>query len=93
VRIFADWEILKLFTWDETKSENPPNNATNPIELFAASARLQMKELMDMTAEILMEKVNPDNAPEIIILCKKYGNDQLRKKAFNELKKDYTDDE
>jgi regulator of replication initiation timing len=74
-------------------SKNPPNNATNPIELFAASARLQMKELMDMTAEILMEKVNPDNAPEIIILCKKYGNDQLRKKAFNELKKDYTDDE
>jgi chromosome segregation ATPase len=74
-------------------SKNPPNNATNFIELFAASARLQMKELMDMTAEILMEKVSPDNAPEIIILCKKYDHDHLRKKAFNELKKDYTDDE
>jgi regulator of replication initiation timing len=74
------------------QSKSPPNNATNLIELFAASARLQMKELMDSTAEILMEKVTPDNAPEIIILCKKYGHEELRKKAFIELKKSFGDD-
>jgi hypothetical protein len=73
-------------------SKNPPNNATNLTELFAASARLQMKELMDKTSEILMEKVTPDNAAEIIILCKKYGHEELRKKAFIELKKSFGDD-
>jgi hypothetical protein len=74
-------------------SKNRPNNTTNLIELFAASARLQMKDLMDMTAEILMEKITPDNAPETIILCKKYKHDQLSKKAFKELKKNFPDDE
>jgi Leucine-rich repeat (LRR) protein len=73
-------------------SKNPPNNATNLTELFAASARLQMKELKDMTAEILMEKVTPNNAADIIKLCQKYKHVELSKKAFNELKKNFPDE-
>jgi hypothetical protein len=73
-------------------NKRPPNNATNLTELFAASARLQMKELMDKTSEILMEKVTPDNAAEIIILCQKFGHEELRKKACIELKKTFPDD-
>jgi hypothetical protein len=72
-------------------SKNPPNNATNLLELFAASGRLQMKELMDATAKILIEKVTPDNAPDIIKLCNKYAHEELGKKAFNELKKKFQD--
>jgi hypothetical protein len=74
-------------------SKNPPNNDPNLTELFAASARLQMKELMDMTARILMKKVTPDNASDIIKLCNKYKHGELSKKAFNDLKKNYPDDE
>jgi Leucine-rich repeat (LRR) protein len=73
-------------------SKNPPNNATNLTELFAASARLQMKELMNMTAEILMKKVTPNNAADIIKLCQKYKHVELSKKAFNELKKNFPDE-
>jgi hypothetical protein len=73
-------------------SKNPPNNATNLTELFAASARLQMKELKDMTAEILKGKVTPNNAADIIKLCQKYKHVELSKKAFNELKKNFPDE-
>jgi DNA repair exonuclease SbcCD ATPase subunit len=73
-------------------SKIPPNNATNLTGLFAASGRLQMKELLDITARILMEKVDPDNAPDVIKLCKKYGHEELRKKAFIELKKSFPDE-
>jgi Leucine-rich repeat (LRR) protein len=79
-------ELLKFM-----HTKNPPNNATNLLELFAASGRLEMKELMDATAEILKEKVTLDNAPDIMKLCKKYPHEGLGKKAFNEMKKIYGD--
>jgi hypothetical protein len=50
-----------------------------------------MNELLDSTAKILMEKVSPDNALDVMKLCKKYPHDELRKKAFEELKKDLAD--
>jgi cell division protein FtsB len=72
-------------------TKNPPNNATNLFELFAASGRLEMKELMDATADILKEKITLENALDVMNLCKKYPHDELRKKAFDELKKDFAD--
>jgi regulator of replication initiation timing len=72
--------------------KNPLKNATNLVELFAASGRLEMKELMDSTAEILMQKVTPGNALAIMNLCEKYGHEKLRKKAFDELKKTFPDE-
>jgi hypothetical protein len=50
-----------------------------------------MKELMDATAKILMEKVTPDNAPDVIKICNKYAHTELIKKAFVELKKKFPD--
>lgn len=73
-------------------TKKPPNNAANLLELFAASARLEMKELKDLTAEILMEKVTPENAIDILNLCKKYGHEELRKKTFDDLKKFFPDE-
>jgi cell division protein FtsB len=65
------------------------NNATNLLELFSSSARLQMKELMDVTAKILIEKVTPDTALDVLKLSKKFGHEELSKKAFSELKKNF----
>jgi hypothetical protein len=72
-------------------TKNPPNNDANLLELFTASARLEMKELMDATAEILKENVTPANALDIMNLCKKYPHEELSKKAFIELKKNFPD--
>jgi FtsZ-binding cell division protein ZapB len=71
------------------QTKKPPNNAANLVELFGASARLEMKELMNATANILKKKVTPANALEILNLCKKYPHEELGKKAFNEMKKIY----
>jgi hypothetical protein len=90
-----DLQDISEKTFEEILSfmhtKKPPNNATNLLELFAASARLEMKELMNSTAKILMEKVTPDNAPDIMKLCNKYPHEELSKKAFIELKKKFPD--
>jgi hypothetical protein len=65
---------------------------TDLIELFGASSRLEMKELSDITANKLMDKITFDNSPDIIKLAKKYGYKELLKKAVDELKKSLEDE-
>lgn len=77
-------ELLKFM---QTKS--PPSQEANLIEIFAACGRLEMKELMDITAGMLMEKITADNAPKIIALGAKYGNRELQAKAIAELHKKF----
>lgn len=63
----------------------PPGDNSNLVEIYASSARLEMKELLNMTAGILMEKITLENANVIM----KFGHDELRMKAFEELKKNF----
>lgn len=74
------------------RNKNPPNETVNLVELFAAGARLEMKKLKDQTASILMDKVTPESAVDVIKLCQKYRHDELLKKAFIELKKTIPDE-
>jgi hypothetical protein len=73
-------------------TKKSPNKTTDLIELFGASSRLEMKELSDITANKLMDKITSDNSPDIIKLAKKYGYKELLKKAVDELKKSLEDD-
>lgn len=66
--------------------KNPPSNAANQVELYAASARLEMKELMDLTAEALEKKIKLENANDIMKLAMKFGHEKLRRKAFSVLR-------
>jgi hypothetical protein len=50
-----------------------------------------MKELKDLVAGILMEKVTLDNAADIMKLGIKYKHEGMRKKALEELNKNYAD--
>lgn len=73
-------EILKFM---ETK--NPPDASSNMDEIYAASALLEMFELNNLIADILIEKVNPVNADIIVRLCYKYRmHDKLFNKALEE---------
>lgn len=77
----------EIFNFMQTKT--PPSNAIKLLELFIACARLEIKELMDITAEMLMDKVTLDDAPDIIKLCKKFGYEELKMRAFDEIKKNF----
>ncbi|KAG5669693.1 hypothetical protein PVAND_017576 [Polypedilum vanderplanki] len=59
-----------------------PDNNDNLIEIFAASGRLNISELMNTTAKKLMDIIDERNALETLMLAHKYGNDELRQKAF-----------
>jgi hypothetical protein len=69
--------------------KSPPSDGANLIELYGASARLEMKQLMDMTAKALMDTMTPAIAPDIIKMCIKFDHEELRKKAFDEVKKNF----
>lgn len=77
-------EVLKFMV-----NKSPPKPTANFIELYAVSGRLQMKGLMEVCARALMDKVTPENSLEFLVLCKKYPNIALEKKALEELKKNY----
>lgn len=70
-------------------TKQPPKPAANFCQIYAASGRLRMKELVDLCAEMLMEKVTHENALKILNMCEKIPNVELRKKALDELKKSY----
>lgn len=59
------------------------------MELYAASGRLEMKEFMDITAVMLMDKITPENALAVLNLCSKYANEKLEKKAYEEYGKKF----
>ncbi|KAL7030082.1 hypothetical protein ACKWTF_006510 [Chironomus riparius] len=57
--------------------------------LNAAAARLQIKDLKDYAATKIMESVKSSNALEAFELSSKFGHDELKKKAYAEIKKKY----
>lgn len=62
----------------------------NPVELFAASLKLEMEDLKALTYHMLLVKVDPETALDVLRLCNKYEVDgELKEKAFEEYKKNF----
>ncbi|CAG9807390.1 unnamed protein product [Chironomus riparius] len=78
-------KILKWFYTDELAFENK----SSALPIFAAAGRLKLKKLIDCAAEKLLDQVNPENALEILNLSAKFQKYELKKKAFEEVKKKY----
>lgn len=72
-------------------TKRPPSEEMNIVELYAASARFEITELMVITAAMLMDKITLENAPDVIKLGLQYGNREMQVKAFAELKKKFPD--
>lgn len=72
-------EILKFMVTKE-----PPKSTSNLFQIYAASGRLQMKELNDHCAKILMDKVTPQNSLKILHVCDRFPNIELQNKALEE---------
>ncbi|KAG5670668.1 hypothetical protein PVAND_000916 [Polypedilum vanderplanki] len=81
-------EILHFIYTDDF----PQSTEIDYIELFKASERLKIEKLKMFSVKKLINKITSENAFEILILSNKYGYDELRQKAFEEIKK-YFDNE
>lgn len=81
VGMFA--RILKYLYTNEVPQD------VNLLFLYAAAGRLQIKNLKDYAATKIMDWVNIGNALEIFELSCKYEHNQLKKKAYAEIKKKY----
>lgn len=66
-----------------------PNPQSNLVSLYAASCHLEINTLATIVAGMLKDKINPDNAFEILIYCNEYGKDELKMKAFEEFSKNF----
>lgn len=84
-------EIFQILL-DFMYSENfPVDEDINLVEVYKAAGQLEINELKDFCAEELIDKVNDDNSLELLLLSNKYGNHDLKMKAFDEIKKSFPD--
>jgi hypothetical protein len=81
VDIFKD--ILNFLYTDEFP------DAADFVKLFAAAGRLKIDELKNFAGEKILELFDDFNALEILCLANKYGHDEMRRRAFEEIKKMY----
>jgi len=77
--------ILKYIYTDEL----PPFDGLNLLHLFAAAGRLKIMELKNFAAQHILNKIDTENALEVLNLSNKYEHDEIRQKAFDEIKKTY----
>jgi hypothetical protein len=66
-----------------------PSPQSNLISLFAASCHLEINTLATIVAGMLKDKINSDNAFDILIYCNEYGKEELKMKAFEEFSKNF----
>lgn len=77
--------ILKFLYTDEFVFDNE----TSALPIFAAAGRLKLQKLIDCAAEKLFDQINPKNVLEILNLSAKFQKNELKVKAFEEVKKKY----
>jgi len=77
--------ILKFIYNDEFPLED-----VDFVNLFAAAGLLNIKDLMNFSARHILKKINDQNALDVLRLSNKYQQNELRQKAFNEIRKKYT---
>jgi FtsZ-binding cell division protein ZapB len=69
-----------------------PETEVNLNELYAASRKLQIDELLKITRDLMFEKVDPKTALDVLLSCDKFSLDQeLKMKAFKEFGKNFPD--
>ncbi|KAL7013124.1 hypothetical protein ACKWTF_015206 [Chironomus riparius] len=77
--------ILKFLYTDEL----PGDDGANFLHLFAAAGKLKIQELKNYAATKLIDQINEDNVIDILNVSKNYEHEELRTKAFEEVKKKY----
>ncbi|KAL7013129.1 hypothetical protein ACKWTF_015210 [Chironomus riparius] len=80
------FEIIRKFLYTD---ELPGDDGTNFMHLHAAAAKLQIKELQNYAAVKIIEQIDENNALDILKLSNKYDHDEMRFRAFADLKKKY----
>lgn len=76
------FEKILSFIYDETF----PSDDDNMLDVYVAAANLEISELKTFTAEKLMESINEDNAFSIFGSAHRFGNNDLKMKAFEHIR-------
>jgi len=80
-------KILHFFYTDEL----PDAEDTNYVQLYGAASILKINLLISFSEPKVLENINPENAVEVLFLSNKFNNNEMRQKAFDEIKKDHPD--
>lgn len=75
-------EIMSFVYFDKQPSES-----TDARKMFIVASKLEIAKLREVSAEKLMKTINSQNLLEILKLAIKYNHQELKLKAFGEIKK------
>ncbi|KAL7011672.1 hypothetical protein ACKWTF_014386 [Chironomus riparius] len=78
--------ILMYIYTDELPGDD---KCINYNHLYAAASRLDILELKKFAASKVMDKINQQNAVEVLMLSNKHKHYEMKQKAFEEIKKSY----
>jgi hypothetical protein len=70
-------------------NETPPSDDANLIDLYAACGKLEIKDFMEVVAQILIKSLTPENSLEVLNLCQLYPHEKLKMKAFDKFKENF----
>jgi BTB/POZ domain len=80
---------LEIFTLilDFLYKDAVPVGGDNLTEIYAAAGKLNIRELMDVVGQKLVDNLTDQNAFEMLMLGKRFRNEELRRRAFEEIQK------
>jgi len=81
VEIFE--KVLKFMSTDEL----PNDEDTNYVQLYGAASMLKIDLMINFAALKVLENITQDNAVEVFFLSNKFKSNEMRQKAFDEIKK------
>jgi hypothetical protein len=86
-------EVFRIILDYIYEDKIPENFDENSLKVFAAAGRFKLDHLKSEVGNILISAVNPENSIEILKLASEFGHEELKRKAFEEVKKFLHEDE
>lgn len=80
-RIIMDWMY----------EEKMPCERDDLVGIYDSAKQLELTELVEYTREKLLMHLNGENAVKAFVAANKYNDDQLKRAAFEEVRKSYPD--
>ena len=68
-----------------------PENNESSMEIFELASKMKVLELKNAMEKIVLTQLDEENAWKVFLLAHKYKSSQLKRAAFNEIKKKFPD--
>jgi len=86
---FSSEAVREFLCFIYTKAA--PENAANSMELYELAAKYEIPCLLPIAEDLILDSINNENAYDVLVLGNLHNNEDLKKDAFEEIKKLFSD--